>query len=227
MCRVLTLTIVCATAIAVSSTSAQPVLSRYRGLTLGDPVQVVVDQLNVTSSDVKVVHERPTLIQRITWRPRRLISGTVVEPDSLGEMVLTFHLERLTSIAVIYDLDRTRGLTNADLHEAFTNTYGTSILVPTPTRTALTSRAEPEIIGRWDDTETLVLLWRESSTNRIKLTVTAIAADRATQEAIADSVRLEESEAPARDLARRANEEAALRARDEKSRSDNKAIFKP
>jgi hypothetical protein len=72
-----------------------------------------------------------------------------------------------------------------------------------------------------------VLLWRESSTNRIKLTVTAIAADRATQEAIADSVRLEESEAPARDLARRANEEAALRAQDEKSRSDNKAIFKP
>ena len=58
MCRVFTLTIVCATAIAVSSTSAQPVLSRYRGVTLGDPVQVVVDQLNVTSSDVKVVHER-------------------------------------------------------------------------------------------------------------------------------------------------------------------------
>ena len=42
MCRVFTLTIVCATAIAVSSTSAQPVLSRYRGVTLGDPVQVVV-----------------------------------------------------------------------------------------------------------------------------------------------------------------------------------------
>ena len=36
--------------------------SRYRGVTLGDPVQVVVDQLKVTSSDVKVVHERPTLI---------------------------------------------------------------------------------------------------------------------------------------------------------------------
>jgi len=62
MCRVLTLTIVCVTAIPVSSTSAQSVLSRYRGVTSGDPVQVVVDQLKVTSSDVKVVHERPTLI---------------------------------------------------------------------------------------------------------------------------------------------------------------------
>ena len=124
MCGVLTLTIACATAIAVSSTSAQPVLSRYRGVTLGDPVQVVVDRLKVTSSDVKVVHERPTLIQRITWRPRRLVSGTVVEPDPLGEMVLTFHLGRLAGITATYDLERTTGLTNADLHEAFTNSYG-------------------------------------------------------------------------------------------------------
>jgi hypothetical protein len=227
MCRVLTLTIVCATAIAVSSTSAQPVLSRYRGVTLGDPVQVVVDQLKVTSSDVKVVHARPTLIQRITWRPRRLVSGTVVEPDPLGEMVLTFHLGRLAGITATYDLERTKGLTNADLHEAFTNSYGTSILVPTPTRTTVASRAEPETIGRWDDAETLVLLWRAPSTNRITLTVTSIATDRAMQEAIADGLRLEASEAPARDLARRATEDAALRARDEKERSDNKTTFKP
>jgi hypothetical protein len=38
---------------------------------------------------------------------------------------------------------------------------------------------------------------------------------------------LEAREAPARDLARRATEDAALRARDEKARSDNKATFKP
>jgi hypothetical protein len=203
------------------------VLSRYRGVTLGDPVQVVVDQLKVTSSDVKVVHERPTLIQRITWRPRRLVSGTVVEPDPLGEMVLTFHLGRLAGITATYDLERTTGLTNADLHEAFTNSYGTSILVPTPTRTTVASRAEPEIIGRWDDAETLVVLWRAPSTNRITLSVTSIATERAMQEAIADGLRLEASEAPARDLARRATEDAALRARDEKARSDNKAAFKP
>ena len=226
MSRVLTLT-VCAAAIAVSSTSAESVLSRYRGVTLGDSVQVVVDQLKVASSDVKVVHERPTLIQRITWRPRRLISGSVVEPDPLGEMVLTFHLERLASITATYDLDRTKGLTNADLRDVFTTSYGTSVLIPTPTRTTIVSRAEPEIIGRWDDAETLVLLLREPSTNRITLTVTSIATERAMQEAIADGLRLEASEAPARELARRATEDAALQARDEKVRSDNKATFKP
>ena len=60
-----------------------------------------------------------------------------------------------------------------------------------------------------------------------RFTVTSIATDRAMQEAIADGLRLEASEAPARDLARRATEDAALRARDEKARSDNKATFKP
>ena len=105
--------------------------------------------------------------------------------------------------------------------------YETSILVPTPTRTIVASRGEPEIIERWDDAETLVVLWREPSTNRITLTVTSIATERAMQEAIADGLRLEASEAPARDLARRATEDAALRARDEKARSDNKATFKP
>ena len=49
-----------------------------------------------------------------------------------------------------------------------------------------------------------MVLWREPSTNRITLTVTSIATERAMQEAIADGLRLEASEAPARDLARRA-----------------------
>jgi len=226
MYRVPVLTILCAIAIAVSA-SAQPVLARYRGVTLGDTVQVVVDQLKLTSSDVKVVHERPTMIQRITWRPVRLISGTIVEPDPLGEMVLMFHLGRLAGIAVSYDLAMTKGLTNADVLERFTSTYGPPILVPTPTGARGTSRAEPEIIGRWDDAETLVLLWRESSTNLIKLTVTSIASNLAMQEAIADSLRLETSEAAARGVARRAAEEEALRAQDEKTRGDNKSTFKP
>ena len=57
--------------------------------------------------------------------------------------------------------------------------------------------------------------------------ITAIEADRAMQEAILDGVRLNTSEAPARDLALRAAEAAAIRARDENIRRQNKATFKP
>ena len=227
MCRVLLLTIVCAVALALPVTAAESVYSRYRGVALGDPVQVVIDQLKVTASDVKVVHERPTLVQQLTWRPHRFISGATVEPDPMAEMVLTFHLGLLARIAVIYDRDRTAGLTDTDLHEALTSVYGTSMLVSTPMQTTIAARADPEAIGRWGDAETLVMLWREAYPNRVRLTITSIVADRAMQVAMADSVRLDTSEAPGRELARRTAEAAAIGARDEKVRRDNKAMFRP
>jgi hypothetical protein len=227
MSRALLLTALFATAFALPVASAESVFSRYRGVTLGDSVQVVVDQLKATLSDVKVVHTRPTLIQQLTWRPHQFVSGVRIEPDPLAEMVLTFHLGRLARIAVVYDRERTAGLTNADLHDALTSVYGTSMLLSTPMLTTLALPAVPETIGGWGDGETLVLLWRETYPDRVRLTITAIAADQAMQDAIADAKRLDTSEAPGRDLARRVAEAAALRTRDENARRDNKATFKP
>jgi len=225
MLRALLLTVVCATTLVLPATSAEPVLSRYRDVTLGDTVQVVVERLQMTLSDVKVVSERPTLVQQLTWRTRRFVSGADSAHDPVADMVLTFHLGRLTRIAVTYDRERTAGLTNADLHEAMSSVYGTSMLLSTPIQ--ITPPAGPEVIGRWEDAGTLVLLWRESYPARVGLTIASMGADREAQVAIADGLRIDASEAPARDLARHAAEVAALRARDEKIRLDNKAMFKP
>ena len=227
MCRVLLLLVVCTLAIPVPMTAAESAFSHYRDIALGDDVQVVVDKLKVTLSDVKVVLERPVLIQQLTWRPKGLVSGGKAASDALSELVLTFHLGQLARIAVTYDREKTEGMTNADLHEAFTSTYGTAMLVGTPTLMTVAPTAEPETIARWGDGETLVLLWREIYPSRVRLTVTSIVAEQAVLTAVADGKRLEASQAPARDLARRTTEEAAIRARDEKVRRDNKASFKP
>jgi hypothetical protein len=227
MSRVLLLMALVATAFAFPVASAESVFSSYRGITLGDSVQVVVDQLKAVPSDVKVVHARPTLVQQLSWRPRQFVSGVSIQPDPVAEMILTFHLGRLARIAVIYERDRTRGLTDADLHDALSGVYGTSMLLSTPIGTSIALPVDLQAIGRWGDSETLVLLWREAYPERVRLTITAIDADRAMQEALVDGMRLETSEAPARDVARRAAEAAALRARDENVRRDNKAAFKP
>ena len=227
MLRVLLLTVVCATTLVLPATSAEPVLSRYRDVTLGDTVQVVVERLQMTLSDVKVVSERPTLVQQLTWRTLRSVSGADSAHDSVADMVLTFHLGRLARIAVTYDRERTAGLTNADLHEAMSSVYGTSLLLSTPIQSTLTPPAGPEVMGRWEDAGTLVLLWREHYPTRVGLTIVSIGADREAQAAIADGLRIDASEAPARDLARHAAQVATLRARDEKIRLDNKAMFKP
>ena len=224
---VLLLTVVCATTPVLPATSAGPVLTRYRDLTLGDTVQAVVERLQMTLSDVKVISERPTLVQQITWRTRRFVSGAGRDSDPVADIVLTFHLGQLARIAVTYDRERTAGLTNVDLHEAMSSVYGTSLLMSTPIQSTFTPPAGLEVIGRWEDAGTLVLLWRESYPARVGLTIASMGADREAQVAIADGLRMDASEAPGRDLARRAAEVAALRARDEKIRLDNKAMFKP
>ena len=73
------LTMTCAMALVLATTAAASDLSHYRGLTLGDSVQVAVDRLQLGVSDIKVVHERPT-VQEVTWRPQRFVSGTTVSP---------------------------------------------------------------------------------------------------------------------------------------------------
>ena len=80
MLRVLLLTVVCATTPALPATSAEPVSSRYRDVTLGNTVQVVVERLQMTLSDVKVVSERPTLVQQLTWGGRRGLSVAPIAP---------------------------------------------------------------------------------------------------------------------------------------------------
>ena len=227
MSRVLLLIALAATAFVLPVAAAESVFSRYRGVTLDDSVQVVVDHLKAAISDVKVVHARPTLVQQLSWRPRQSVSGASIEPDPMAEMLLTFHLGRLVRIAVIYDRNRTAGLTDADLHDALSGVYGTSMLRSTPIGATIALPADQHTVGRWSDSETLVLLWREKYPDRVRLTITAIDADLAMQQAIVDGMRLETSEAPERDLARRAAEATALRARDENVRRDNKAAFKP
>jgi hypothetical protein len=227
MSRVLLLTALFTTAWALPVASGQSVFSRYRGVTLGDSVQAVVDQLKASPSEVKTLHARPTLVQQLSWRPRQAVSGASIERDPLAEVLLTFHLGRLARIAVIYERDRTAGLTNADLHDALSGVYGTSMLLSTPMSASTRVPTDLQTVGRWGDGETLVWLWREAYPERVRLTITAVDADQAMQQAILDGLRLDTSEAPERDLARRAADATALRARDENVRRDNKAAFKP
>ena len=218
-------TTVCAVMMAVPVVSASPVYSRYRGVSIGDSVSVVVASLQLLPSDVAIVHARPAMIQQLTWRPNQFFASKAGPPEALAEMVLTFHLGRLARIVATYDRERTEGLTNTDLHDSFTTIYGTSMLVPTPS--GIRSSSEPEIIGQWGDGETLVVLLREAYPRRITVTVSSVAADRLLQDAFASGVRLDTTEAPTRDMVRRLNEELTQRRRDEQSRLDNKSAFKP
>ncbi len=217
--------VVCVAVIAVHAVSASPVYSRYRGVTLGDSPETAIAALGMTASDLTVLHARPSLVQQLTWRPNHFFAGRTGPPDALAEMVLDFHLGRLTRVVATYERERTEGLTNADLRESFTTLYGPSMLVPTaigPLSVGL-----PEVVGQWGDGETVVMVWRETYPPRVKVTVTSVARKRAMQDAIASGARLDAIEAPVRDVVRRLSEEMTRRQRAEQSRVDNKAAFTP
>ena len=198
--------------------------SRYRGVTLGDSVAVAVEHLQIVEPTIKVLYERPSLVQELTWRPHRFISGVTVTPDPLGELVLTFIDGGLVRITATYDRDRTEGLSDADFLELLGSTYG---LARIPSRTTGLVRTEPRrTIGSWGDEGALVRLWGEDHPRRVGLTITS-AGDTALQAAIAEGLIVEREAAPQRELARLAAAAAALKERDEKTRLANKANFKP
>lgn len=227
MSPVLCLTLVSALALPLGTAAAPSPLAHYRGVTIGDSLQVVVDRLQIIATDIKVVHERPSLVQEITWRPRLFVSGTTLDPDPLMEMVLTFHAGKLARIVVAYDRDKTQGMTNADLHEALSGVYGVSTILATPVQRPTSASADRQTFGRWEDGETLMLLWREQYPMRVGLTITSITADALLQDAIRSGARVTADEAPARNQARAAAEAAVIAARNEKIRLENKTKFKP
>ena len=219
--------VIASAASTAHASDADSVFSRYRTLTLGDSVPAVVETLKARLTDVKIVQERPTLVQQLTWRRQRYVSGESTVVDPLDEMVLTFHLGRLTRIAVSYERNRTEGLTDTDLTDAFADVYGRPMLPSTSSHTPRVTSAPAAALGLWSDGVTLVTLRREGHPPQLRLTVATLVADAAMQDALADGAELAASEAPGKALARSTADAAELLARAERIRRDNKASFKP
>lgn len=229
MSQFLALSLVTLLWVPVAAAQTQP-LAQYRDVTLGDSVETAVERLKATAADVKVLFAQPTLVQELTWKPHRFISGTTVEPDPLAEIVLTFHKGHLARIVASYDRERTLGLTDADLHELLSNIYGTSLLqskLTQPSFDPIGPMSPRKTVSSWADADTLVLLWREEYPRRVGLTITSVTADRALQDAIGLGARLMASGSPQRAIDKQAATAQAIKDRDAEIRRQNKARFKP
>ena len=204
-------------------------LARYRDVTLGESLDTVLERLDVVPANVKVLYDAPSLIQELTWRPNRFVSGSTLTPDPVAEVVLTFHLGRLARVVVLYDRERTVGLTNADLHELLSDVYGVALLPSTShvVEKVTGSTLSRVTIGSWANDDTSIALWREEYPGRLGLTITSTSADRALQEASTDGALLEAKNAPQRDRDQKEAAAATAKDRDARIRLENKAKFKP
>jgi hypothetical protein len=204
---------------------------RYREFELGSGVTAVATITRSAASDLKIIHQRPTLIQELTWRPKYAVRRPAA-PDiqSVEQIVFAFHENRLFRVTIDYDQSQTAGLIDADMIEAVSAIYG-SPLLPSVTRTAPATSVYGDpgtLIAEWGNVDDSVKLHRLSSyATRFRVIVTAEPISRLALRDAAQALLLDASEAPQREAARRKKDAEDRRAADEKARSTNKATFRP
>jgi hypothetical protein len=204
-------------------------LSRYREFQLGMNLQAVAEKIDARASEVKVLHQRPAVIQELAWRPQRAL-GSSREAESVNEVLFNFYNGELFRMVVSYDQQRTEGLTDQDMVEAISATYG--IATQPAAKIVLFSSSyiyndSEKVIARWEDSQSSLNLFRSSSQPRFGMLISSKRVDALAEAAIVKAIRLDEQEAPQREIAREKKEGEESRAAQAKARPANKADFRP
>jgi hypothetical protein len=210
-------------------------LSRYRTFELGTGVAAVSALTGVAASEATIVHQRPVLVQNLAWRPSRWTPGSTSDStDPVEQILFSFYNDRLFRIAIDYGHDRTEGMTDADMIEAISAVYGPTVKSGAkPARSPARAQSEFELesgspVARWGDAGHAVVLYRTSSYRAaFRLMVTDLAVAELERKGSIQALRLDERDAPQREIAKQKKEQYDARVAAEKARSANKGVFKP
>lgn len=200
-------------------------LSRYRDFQFGAGLAGISRQTGSNSTHVKLLHSRPSLIQELEWRPQPLGSSTRTE--SVQDVTFSFVDGKLFRIVVNYDRYETAGLTPGDIVESLSGGYGTASPLPAPANAPTPGYDQEEVVGVWQDPQYRFTLTRTAYGPSYRLIGVMKQLEATAQAAMAEAGRLDDLDAPRRAAARAAAELETERIKLEKSRSANKAKFKP
>lgn len=204
-------------------------LSSYRGFQLGMNLVEVAKKADVKPSEAKVIYQRPAMLQELDWRPPSSY-GTSSQRDPVREVLFSFYNGDLYRIVVTYDKERTEGLTDEDLIEGISAKYGTpttpvaKIISSSPSQVYSDSE---KVIARWEDAQYSFSLFRFSYGSAPGMLVISKQLDALAQVAIVEAIRLNEQEAPQREIDRQKQQDDEKRAAAQKARPANKASFRP
>jgi len=202
-------------------------MSRYRVYALESSLDTVVAASGARSADAKTLHLRPANIQELQWHAPYVSSGDT-RADPVREIAFTFYNDALYQVVVNYDRDRTEGLTNKDILDALSATYGVPALASARTRTSPAEAFRDGIVlARWETAESLVTLIRGSDAPEFQLILISKPLSTRARSAIREAIRLDAIEAPRRESAQRKKEAGDASAARDKTRVTNKAAFRP
>jgi hypothetical protein len=172
-------------------------LSKYRGISIGTKLPVVLKQTDQRLADVKSRHQSPAVIQELSWWPP-MLSGASYQADNVRQIVFFFQNGELYKMSVSYDRSAVEGLTEADMVKSFSTKYGAPITPAAEPQPSPNARqdSEDKVIATWEDAQFSFNLVRTSFPNGFGLLIYSKKADVEAERAIAEAVKLEEQQGP-------------------------------
>jgi hypothetical protein len=202
-------------------------LSQYREFRLGMDEQSVARLGKIEPSQVKVLHQKPVLLEEMEWRPQ-FLSESSSQTDSVRAGVFSFYAGALYRALITYDEAKTAGLTPEDLIASLAAIYGPATREAASITIASEGMDEnASVLAQWEDSDSLLRLIRISYRGRIALLLTAKRVDALAVQAAVEAGHIEEQEAPQRESNRQKQQADEERTALAKARVVNKANFRP
>jgi len=177
-------------------------LSRYRNFSFGMTAADISKQIDQTPSPATVLHERPALIEELTWWPPQPY-GTLRPAEPVEQILFSFYNGALYRMLVTYGKSATKGLNDEDMIRVVSAKYGVATrpvaAVNFPTNPPY--HATEKVIARWEDSQYSLNLFR-SSPDTFAIVMFTKQLDAEAGNSIAASVKLEQEEAPQKQAAR-------------------------
>ena len=207
-------------------------LSRYRELQFGMTLTAVAQHVGVKPSEARVIHQRPALIQELEWQPQ-FLPGAPAQGDSVRTIRCSFYDGRLFRITVTYDREKTEGLTEQDIVDAMSASYGLANLPATEIssssarpREDLGWASDDKVVAQWEDSQYAINLVHFKYPAGFGLVLFSKQVNALALVATVEATRLDTQEAPQREVDRLKSQDEANRAKQEKARLVNKAAFR-
>jgi hypothetical protein len=198
-------------------------LSKYRHFTLGMSLTRVLERTDQKMADVKVIHRHPAL-QEVTWWPPNL-PGTSFRSDTFEQILFSFYNGELYKMSVTYDRTSTEGLTAEDMVKAISAKYGPATSGVPEVDSATNDRydVKQKLVASWEDSQYSIKLVRSSFSGDFELVIYSKRLNAEVELALAEAVKLEEQEGPAREAERQKKQTDDLEA----TRQKNQKSFRP
>ena len=199
-------------------------LSKYRHFTVGMSLTKLLERTDQKMTDVKIIHNRPALIQELTWWPPN-VPGTSLRPDSVEQILFSFCNGELYKISVTYDRPSTEGLTEADMVKSISAKYGPATIVAPEIDSATSDRynSKQKPVASWEDAQYSFSLVRSSFGDALGLVAFSKRVNAQAELAIVEALKLDEQEGPKRDAERQKKQMDDL----EIVRQKNQKSFRP